>query len=129
VSESSPLRYGVASSPVYVFLRLPRRREHQAPEGPLETTCSSLVFRSVGERSVIHRLRLVGCRQQAVALENSISDIDDLAIRPSSVVAKELERTPFIHRVALHQDPLRTLGDGAASERTFERVVLSEPLE
>ncbi len=37
-----------------------------------------------------------------------------------------VEGRRVVHRVALHEDPLRTLGNGAAPECTLEVLVLGE---
>jgi hypothetical protein len=61
-----------------------------------------------------------------VTVDNSGSDIHELAVGVARVVTQHPEGTRVVDRVAFHQDAFGTLGDSAPSERAFEIVVRGE---
>ncbi|HLM93188.1 MAG TPA: hypothetical protein VK273_05205 [Gaiellaceae bacterium] len=53
------------------------------------------------------------------------SHVDELPVRRARVLA-ELESDRLVHRVAFHENALRSLRDRSAAEGAFEVVVLGE---
>jgi hypothetical protein len=62
-------------------------------------------------------------------VHNSRGNVDELPVRRARLLTEHLERDRLVHRVALHQDALRALGDRAAAECSLEVVVLREAAE
>ena len=57
--------------------------------------------------------------KQVDADGDGLGDLGDLATRSPGLLAKHRERLLLVDRVSLHQDPLRSLGDRPAGERTL----------
>ena len=75
--------------------------------------------------ALIGRLgRLLG--QKRVPIHDGGGGVDELSTRRAGSVAQHLEGGALVHRVALHQDALRTLGDRTTPERALQVVVLGE---
>ncbi len=53
-------------------------------------------------------------------VDDRLGGVDERALRAAGVVSEQLERSLFVDRMALHQDPLCTLDDGWALERSLE---------
>ena len=64
-----------------------------------------------------------------MALDDRLRDVDELVAVVLRVGAEHLERPVCVDRVARHQDPLRLLDHGPASERPLQVVVFGEALQ
>ena len=68
-------------------------------------------------------------RQQRVSVDDRLRDVDELPIAVACVRAEQFEGLILFDRVAFHQDPLRTFGEGAPTESSLEIVVFREAQE
>ena len=64
-----------------------------------------------------------------MARHDGLRQIDDLAMRPTSLIAEHVEGGFLVDAVSLHQDPFRPLRDGSPPEGTLESVIFGESAE
>ena len=77
---------------------------------------------------LVRRLALARGQEQ-VALDDRLGNLDELTPGVAGLGAEQLERALLVDAVALHQDALRPLRDGPATERPLQVPELGEALE
>ncbi len=64
-----------------------------------------------------------------MAVDDGGGKVDQLAVIDTGLLAEHLEGARLVDAVALHQDPLGSLGQGTAPECALEVLVLGEASE
>src|SRR3954453_13777471 len=96
--------------------RSPSSSRTTAPPPTSPASCSSFALSSRLGR----RLRLLG--QQPVAVDDGGPEGEELSVGVARLVAQHVEGGRVVDGVALHQDALRALDDGAPPECPLEVV-------
>ena len=67
--------------------------------------------------------------QEAMAVDDRRGEVDELAVIDTGLLAQHLECARLVDAVALHEDPLGSLGQRAAPECALEILILGEAPE